>query len=70
MVVIQREQNKHTVLTYLISIFSATLSGMALSILTLSLTDKFCKLFTSCSLLFPGTHDIATHGIGLCSAQY
>lgn len=41
---------------YLSSLFSATLRGIALSILTLSLTDKFCRLFTKRSLLLTETH--------------
>lgn len=41
---------------YLSSLFSATLRGIALSILTLSPTDRFCRLFTKRSLLLTVTH--------------
>lgn len=41
---------------YLSSFFSATLSGIALSIRTWSLTDRFCRLFTRRSLLLAAAH--------------
>lgn len=40
---------------YLSLLFSATLRGISLSILTLSLTVRFRRLFTSCSLLLAVT---------------
>lgn len=40
------------------SLFSATLSGIPLSILTRSLTERFCRLFTKRSLLVTVTHKV------------
>lgn len=44
-------------LLYLSSFFSATLSGIALSMRTRSLTDRFCRLFTRRSLFVAVTHE-------------
>lgn len=54
---------------YLSSFFSATLSGIALSIRIRSLIDRFCRLFTRRSLLVAATHRRGQHEPRLLSGS-